>query len=39
MLIGRTAIGRATVAVLGMNLPHRVTLREKLLAAGRFPPP
>lgn len=38
-LIGRTAIGRATAIVLGMNLPHRVTLREALLAAGRSPPP
>lgn len=38
ILIGRTAIGRTTIAVLGMNLPHRVTLREALLAAGRFPP-
>ncbi len=39
ILTGRTAIGRATVAVLGMNLPHRVTLREALIAAGYFPPP
>jgi hypothetical protein len=39
ILVGRTAIGRATVAVLGMNLPHRVRLREALIAAGRFPPP
>jgi hypothetical protein len=38
LLVGRTAIGRTTVAVLGMNLPHRVTLREALIAAGRFPP-
>jgi hypothetical protein len=38
-LVGRTAIGRTTVAVLGMNLPHRVALREALIAAGRFPPP
>lgn len=39
ILVGRTAIGRATVAVLAMNLPHRVTLREALIATGRFPPP
>lgn len=39
ILVGRTAIGRTTVAVLGMNLPHRVTLREELIAAGGFPPP
>jgi hypothetical protein len=34
VLVGRTPIGRATVLVLGMNLPHRVTLREALLEAG-----
>ena len=39
LLVGRTAIGRTTVYVLGMNLPHRVTLREVLIAAGRCPPP
>jgi hypothetical protein len=39
LLVGRTAIGRTTVAVLGMNLPHRVALREALITAGRFPPP
>jgi hypothetical protein len=39
ILVGRTAIGRTTVAVLGMNLPHRVALREALIATGRFPPP
>lgn len=39
LLVGRTAMGRATVAVLGMNLVHRVALREHLIAAGRFPPP
>jgi hypothetical protein len=39
ILVGRTAIGRTTVYVLGMNLPHRVTLREALIAARRFPPP
>ena len=38
LLVGRTAIGRTTVAVLGMNLPHRVALRGALIAAGRFPP-
>jgi hypothetical protein len=39
ILVGRTAIGRTTVAVLSMNLPHRVALREALIATGRFPPP
>jgi hypothetical protein len=38
ILVGRTAIGRTTVAVLGMNLPHRITLRATLIAAGRVPP-
>jgi hypothetical protein len=38
ILTGRTAIGRTTVATLGMNLPHRITLREALITAGRFPP-
>lgn len=38
ILVGRTAIGRTTVAVLGMNLPHRITLREALIAAGRVLP-
>jgi hypothetical protein len=37
LLIGRTAIGRATVAVLGMNLPHRVTLRAALIDVGLYP--
>ena len=36
-LAGRTPVGLATVAVLGMNLSHRVALREALIAA--FPPP
>jgi hypothetical protein len=39
ILVGCTVIGRATVAVLGMNLPHRVRLRGALIAADRFPPP
>lgn len=38
-LFGRTPIGRATVAVLGLNLLRRLTLRKQLIAAGRFPPP
>lgn len=38
ILVGRTAIGRTTVVVLGMNLPHRITLREALIAAGRVLP-
>jgi hypothetical protein len=37
-LVGRTAIGRATIAVLNMNHPFRVQLREGLIAEGLFPP-
>jgi hypothetical protein len=36
-LVGRTAIGRATVAVLEVNLPRRVALREALIDDGVFP--
>jgi HNH endonuclease len=38
LLIGRTAIGRATVATLAVKLPHRVELRETLIAERVFPP-
>ena len=38
-LAGRTAIGRATVAVLQINHPDRVALREALIETGAFPPP
>jgi hypothetical protein len=37
VLVGRTAVGRATVAVLAMNLPHRVRHREQLMAEGVYP--
>ena len=36
LLIGRTTCGRATVAVLAMNLPDRNMLREQLIVAGLF---
>jgi hypothetical protein len=36
-LIGRTPIGRATVAVFRMNHPLRVRLRVELIAEGVFP--
>lgn len=36
-LAGRTAIGRATVEVLAINLPHRWELRAALLEEGGFP--
>jgi hypothetical protein len=34
LIVGRTRCGRATVAVLAMNLPDRVQLRALLMAAG-----
>ena len=37
ILAGRTAIGRATIAVLAINLPHRVRHRAQLIAEGVFP--
>jgi hypothetical protein len=37
LLVGRTAIGRATIEVLNMNDPLRVELRERLLKEGVFP--
>lgn len=36
-LIGRTPVGRATVAVLNINHPFRVALREGLIKEGLFP--
>jgi len=38
ILVGRTEIGRATVAVLAVNLPYRVRHRAQLIAEGVFPP-
>lgn len=37
-LIGRTAVGRVTVAVLAMNDPEAVEVRAALLEEGTFPP-
>ena len=37
LLVGRTPIGRATIATLGINLPLRVRLRQELLGEGVFP--
>jgi 5-methylcytosine-specific restriction endonuclease McrA len=37
-LVGRTPVGRATIAVLAINLPRRVALRRALLEEGVFPP-
>ena len=37
-IVGRTAIGRATIAVLAMNDQDAVRAREELIAEGVFPP-
>lgn len=37
ILIGRTAIGRATIATLRINLDHRVAHRKELIDEGVFP--
>ncbi len=37
-LIGRTTIGRVTIAVLNINDPFRVELRKGLIEEGLFPP-
>jgi hypothetical protein len=38
VVVGRTAVGRATVNVLAMNVPARVAARQSLIDAGEFPP-
>ena len=38
VLVGLTSIGRATIAVLEINLDYRVDLRQGLIDEGRFPP-
>jgi hypothetical protein len=38
ILVGLTPIGRATVAVLEINLDHRVGFRRILIKEGGFPP-
>jgi hypothetical protein len=37
-LVGRTPIGRATAAVLEINLDYRVAFRQNLIDEGVFPP-
>lgn len=37
-LVGKTPIGRVTIAVLEINLAERVSLRESLIEEGVFPP-
>jgi hypothetical protein len=38
LLVGKTALGRVTVAVLEINFPERVQLRQSLIDEGVFPP-
>ena len=38
VLIGKTSIGRTTVAVLSINQPERVRLRRLLIRLNVFPP-
>jgi hypothetical protein len=38
ILVGRTAVGRATIAVLRINEVYRVRHRAQLIAEGVFPP-
>jgi hypothetical protein len=37
VLVGRTQIGRATIAVLNINDPHRIELRQILMNQGEWP--
>ncbi len=37
-LLGRTAVGRATIVVLAMNHPDLLEVREALIDEGVFPP-
>jgi hypothetical protein len=37
VLVGRTPVGRATMGVLAINLPHRVAQRAALLDEGVWP--
>lgn len=37
-LIGQTQSGRTTAALLGLNDPARLLERQRLIAAGRYPP-
>jgi hypothetical protein len=37
-LVGRTRVGRATIAVLQMNHEERIEVRQTLIDEGLFPP-
>ncbi len=36
-LMGKTPVGKVTIDVLGINLPHRIALRAALMDEGIFP--
>jgi hypothetical protein len=38
-IVGRTPVGRATVAILRLNDEGRLLDRQALIEAGRYPPP
>ena len=38
VLVGKTPVGRATIAVLAINAPSLIEVREALIEEGRFPP-
>ncbi|SRR5581483_9828486 len=38
VLVGLTPIGRVTIAILEMNLEHRIAFRQELIDEGVFPP-
>jgi hypothetical protein len=37
-LLGRTSVGQVTIAVLAINSPYRLAVRQALIAEGVFPP-
>ena len=37
-LLGRTSVGRVTIAVLAINASYRLQVRQTLIAEGVFPP-
>jgi HNH endonuclease len=37
-LLGRTSVGRVTIAVLAINVPYRLEVRQALIAEGVFLP-
>jgi hypothetical protein len=39
LLIGLTPVGRATVAILAINQPYQIAVRQALISESRFPPP